>query len=65
MCRTLNYFEFFLVFVSAVCGCVSISAFAPLVGISVDYYLNVCALAAGIKKVSQYLRKKKDNIVHG
>ena len=33
VCRVLNYFEHFLAFVSAVSGCVSVSAFASLVGV--------------------------------
>ena len=36
-CRCLNYFESFLVFVSAVSGCVSISAFVSLVGVTVGF----------------------------
>ena len=31
VCRSLNYVEYFLVFVSAVSGCVPISAFVSLV----------------------------------
>ena len=30
VCRALNYFEHFLVLISAVSGCVSVSAFANL-----------------------------------
>ena len=36
-CRCLNYFENFLVFVSAVSGCISISAFVSLVGVTVGF----------------------------
>ena len=36
MCGTLNYFDHFLVFVSAVSECVSISAFALLIGVLVS-----------------------------
>ena len=35
VCRALNYFEDFLIFISAVSGCVSISAFASLTGIPI------------------------------
>ena len=35
VCRGLSYIKLFLVFVSAVSGCVSISAFASLVSIPV------------------------------
>ena len=51
----MNYFEHFLVFVSAVSGCVSISAFASLVGVPISIAssavgLKMCAITAGIKK---------------
>ena len=36
ICRALNKFEHFLVFVSAVNGCVSISTFSSLVIVSTD-----------------------------
>ena len=45
VCRALNYFEHFLVFVSYVSVCVSISAFASLVGVPV----GVTSSAVGIK----------------
>ena len=35
VCRALHYFEHFLVFVSTVSRCVSISAFTSLVGVPV------------------------------
>ena len=35
VCTTLNYFEDFLILASTVSGCVSISAFASLVGIPI------------------------------
>ena len=51
---TLNYIERLLVLASAVTGCVSISAFASLVGISIGITsstvgLNTCAIPTGIK----------------
>ena len=54
--RFLNYFEYFLIFVSAVSGCASISAFASLVGFPLGSTssvaeLKIWALTAGIKKV--------------
>ena len=39
-CRDLHYFEHFYVFVSAVSGCVSISAFASLVGVPIGVAIN-------------------------
>ena len=56
MCRLLNGFEYFLIFVSAVSASisVSISVFASLVGIPVSIAsfavgLKVCTLIAGIE----------------
>ena len=43
----LNYFKHFLVFVSAVSGCVSISVCCKLIG---TVGLKTCALTAVIKK---------------
>ena len=61
---TLNYFKKFLMFVFYASECVSISAFASLVGIPMGIMsstvgLWICALAAAIKSVNQLLRKKK------
>ena len=52
--RILYYFEHFLIFVSTVSGCVSISAFDSLVGVPVGIVsftigLNICAIIARIK----------------
>ena len=60
----LNYFEHFLVFVSAVSGCVSISAFASLVGVpkaiivSSAVGLKIYVIAARIKKYKSITKKK-------
>ena len=59
MFRTLNYFEHFLVFVSALSGCVSNFVFASLVGIPVGIAssavgVKICAIMAGIKSISQF-----------
>ena len=35
VCEALNYLEYFFTFISAVSGCVSIYAFASLVGVPV------------------------------
>ena len=52
--RGLNYIEHLLISMSAVTGCVSISAFASLVGIPVGITsyavgLKICVITAGIK----------------
>ena len=54
LCRLLNYFEHFLAFVSAVRGCVSISASASLVVIPVNVVISAVwlknwRLTSGIK----------------
>ena len=56
VCRVLNYFDYFLVFVSAISGCVSISVFVSLIIVAVGVAssvvgLKIFALTAGIKKV--------------
>ena len=55
MCRTWNYFEHFHIFVSAVSGYVSISAFASSVVVPVD----IASSAVGLKiyAVTELYRK--------
>ena len=58
VCTTLNYTEHFLILPFAITGCVSISAFAFLVGISIGIKssaigLKICAITAVTKKISQ------------
>ena len=55
VCTTLNYIEHFLILASIISGCISISAFASLLGIPVRIMssaigLKICAIAAGIKR---------------
>ena len=64
MCRAFNYFEHFLVLISAVRGCVSISEFASLVGVTVviassAVVLNTCELAKGFKNWKSVVKKKR------
>ena len=64
VCTTLNYIEHFLISGFAVTGCVSISAFASLVGIptgitSSRIGLNICATTAAIKKYKSIIKKNK------
>ena len=54
-----------LILASTVTGCVSISAFASLVCISVDITcsvvgLKICAITAGIKKYNSIIKEKKN-----
>ena len=56
--RVLNYIDHSLIVISTITGCISISAFASLVGIprgitSSAIGLKICAITAGIKSISQ------------
>ena len=60
--RALNYFEHFLVFVSAVSGFVSKSAFASVVDVAAGMLspavgLKICAITGGIKKYKLIVTK--------
>ena len=64
MGEALNYFEQFLVFVSVVSGCVSISPFPSLVDVPVHIAssavgINICAITTGIKKYMPIIKKKR------
>ena len=64
ICTILNYIEHFLILVSTITGCVSISAFASLIGIPIGITssaigLKICAITAGIKKYKSMINKKK------
>ena len=60
----MNYIEHLLILISTVSGCVSISAFASLVGICIRITssavgLKICVITAGIKKYKSITKKKK------
>ena len=57
-CTTLNYIEHFFSLASTITGCVSISAFASLIGIAVGNTSS--AIAAGIKRHKSIIKKKKN-----
>ena len=64
VCTTLNYIEHFLVLGSTVTECISISAFAYLVGISIGIRsstteLKMCTISEAIKKYKSIIKKKK------
>ena len=55
VCTTINYIEHFLSLASTITGCISISAFTSLLGITIRITsfaigLKLYAIAAGIKK---------------
>ena len=60
----LHYVEQLLILISTVTGCVSISHFAPLVGIPIEMMssavgLKICVITVGIKKYNSLIEKKK------
>ena len=61
---SLSYVEHFLILASTITGCVSISAFASVIGILIGITssavgLKICAITAGIKKHKSIIKKKK------
>ena len=63
-CRVLNYIDQLLIVISATTGCVSISAFASIVGIPIGITrsaigLKFFAITVGIKKCKSIIKKKK------
>ena len=68
VCRVLNYIDHSLIVISTITGCVSISAFASLVGILIGITssatgLKNCVITAGIKKYKSINKKRKRNII--
>ena len=64
VCATINYRGNIVILASTITGCVSISAFAPLAGISIGITssakgLKICARTAGIVKYKSIIKKKK------
>ena len=60
----MNYTDQLLIVISAITGCISISAFASLVGNPIGITssateLKICAITAGIKKYKSMIKKKK------
>ena len=65
---TRNYMEHFLILASTLSGCISISAFASLIGIVVGITssairLEICALTAGIKNYKSIIKKRKRSMI--
>ena len=62
---TLNYIEHFFILASTITGCISISAFASLIGIPRGIAISViglkiCAIAARIKNRKSVIKKNKN-----
>ena len=67
VCTTLNYIEHFLILASTITGCISISAFASLLGIPIEITssaigLRLCSITSGIKKYLSIIKKQKKNV---
>ena len=65
VCRGLNYIDYLLIVISTITRCISISAYASLVGISVGTAsstigLKICVITAEIKKYESIIKKKKE-----
>ena len=61
-CKYINCVEHLLILVSAMTGCVSISAFVSLVCVGIissEVGIEICAITAGIKKYKPIINKKK------
>ena len=64
VCRVLNYTDHSLIGLSTIIECVSISAFASLVGTPIGIMssatrLKICVITTEIKKYKSIIRKKK------
>ena len=64
VCETLNYFDHSLISASTILGCISVSAFASLIGnligITISAIgLKICAINAGIHKYKSIVKKKE------
>ena len=64
VCRVLNYTDHSLIALSTITECVSISAFASLVGTPIGIMssatgLKICVITTKIKKYKSIIRKKK------
>ena len=63
-CKNLNYAEHLLILSSTFTGCISISSFASLVGVSLGITspvvgLKICTITARIKKFNSIIKKKR------
>ena len=61
---SLNYIEDFVILPSTITGCISIFAFASLVGIPIGIRssaigIKISAIAAGIRKYKSIIKKEK------
>ena len=64
ICTTLNYLKHSFILASTITGCISISTFASLTGISIGITssaigLTICAITPGIKSYKSIIKKKE------
>ena len=64
VCTTLNYIEHILILASKITGCISISDFAYLIGVSIGITSSaigskMCTIAARVKRFKSIIKKKK------
>ena len=64
VCATLNFIENFLILLSTITGCISISAFSSLIGIPIGITSSaigfiICAITARIKNYKSIIKRKK------
>ena len=60
----MNYIDYLLIVISTITGCVSVSAFASLVGIPIEITsstirLKICVITTGIKNYKSIIKKTK------
>ena len=65
---TVSYIDYFIIIVSAVTGYISIAGFVSFLSIAIGIMssaieLKICTISAGIKKLSQLLRKKRRSMI--
>ena len=68
-CLALNYIDQWLILVSAITGCVSVSAFGSLVGTLVGAAssavgLKISAITAEIERYNSIMKKKRKSITN-
>ena len=67
VCLTVNYIEHFLILVSTITGCISISGFAFLIGIPIGVtssriWSKICTITAEIKGYKSITKKKRSMV---
>ena len=65
VCKVWNYIKHSFIIISTITGCVSISAFAFLVRISIGIassaiWVKICVITTGIRKYKLIKKKKKE-----